>query len=303
MKILSRETKLFHASRTKHLCHKPAFTILELLVTIAIIGILLAILLPAVQHARRAAHDISCKSRLRQFVLALHNYAEIYDGSLIPFRLDNRAEIDFWTAGTGVRGQTKFWFGTVDWTRSDPKKQLDFKKSFLSQFMETNYTVFQCPELEASEVDHVRFDRMTSGYAYNARYLGPGTAYDWSQWPNVRLAQQAQVYRLDDIQQKTYTIAFADSAFVLHSSPLELRENWFLDPPSEKNPNVHFRHSGGANIAFLDGHVETRAYQFQAPTKADWWWLSPTAYKAAIDYVKLNQLGYAGLDDTLYDRD
>lgn len=303
MKKLSDEAKNLRPTRTKRHRPKPAFTILELLVSIAIIGILVALILPAVQQARSAAHNTSCRSRLRQFAIAIHNYAGIYNGSLIPFRIDNQAEIDFWTEGTGVRGKTKFWFGTVDWTETDPEKQLDFKDSFLSKFMETNYRVFQCPLLEASEVDRVRFDRMTSGYAYNARYLGPGTAYDWSQWPNVTIAQQAMTYRLDDVKEKSYTIVFADSAFVLHTSPLELRENWFLDPPSEKNPNVHFRHSGGANIVFLDGHVETRAYKFKAPTNADWWWLSPEAYKAALDYTILNRLGYAGLDDTLYDRE
>jgi prepilin-type N-terminal cleavage/methylation domain-containing protein len=135
---------------------RQGFTLIELLVVIAIIGILVALLLPAVQQAREAARRTACRNNLKQMGLALHNYHDAHgtfpagyfswttsDGSApIGARLDPQT----WDAapGWGWAATLLPFLDQAPLAHQLPGEQPIFSPA-VAEAISTKLTVFLCP--------------------------------------------------------------------------------------------------------------------------------------------------------------
>jgi prepilin-type processing-associated H-X9-DG protein len=152
-------------------------------------------------------------------------------------------------------------------------------------YLEQHAAVEQCQQF-AHGTFILRFQGATTGYGYNYVYLGPGFNTDGLPF----------AYRLSDVQSTSETVAFADSGRInrwSYPGPV-LEENYYLDPPSNRYPTVHFRHTGTTNVVFRDGHAEART-----PTDNG----VPGYWPPAADALRTRDgLFDLGLNDDLYDQ-
>lgn len=215
-----------------------AFTLVELLVSIAVIAILAALLLPALGQSKLSAQSAKCVSNLRQLGVA----AELYWD-------DNKGNTFTYVFASTNYGET-YWFG---WLGPGPEEQRAYDLSWGALYPYLNGSdVRLCPTMgDALSQFKLKATNLVFSYGYNF-YLStpPGkTAIN-----ATKLRQPAQ------------TALFADAAQVNNfeapaspSNPM-LEEFYYLDLETNYSspnnyPNGHFLHNREANVVFCDGHV------------------------------------------------
>jgi prepilin-type N-terminal cleavage/methylation domain-containing protein/prepilin-type processing-associated H-X9-DG protein len=169
------------------LTKQRGFTLVELLVVIAIIGILVALLLPAVQAAREAARRMSCGNNLKQFGLAMQNYHDTYK-VLPPGGIHNRdgiaADGSSTSYGPGWALMLLPFYEQTALHQSYDFKLLRARDGGNAQVVTTPLEVHMCPSDEHSEKADIGGTLFARGnYAVNC---GAGNCFSTGDFRNIR---------------------------------------------------------------------------------------------------------------------
>lgn len=252
-----------------------AFTLVELLVVIGIIGVLISILLPSLNKARQSANAVKCSSNLRQIALGWALYANGNKGISVPGRMPS-AGTNIYYVGNGDVFRPR-WFITLGaqsgiYAYSNPAQTNNAEDNTA---LVTNQ-VFVCPN-EPERINNRNFT-----YGYNYQFLGNSRSHPTRVY--VSFPQKISKFRAAE----TVLAADAMGTAAGHAKAARTGYNiagsagaaisnlgnhaWSLDPPrvivgtsdlcddsNRTNPLARSapeeRHMKKANVAFCDGHV------------------------------------------------
>lgn len=222
----------WHSRRSFSAQPGPAFTLIELLIVVAIIAILAALLLPALARSKATAQRLKCVSNLHQLGLATHLYWD-----------DNAGNCFLYTSGFTNGGQL-FWFGWMG-PGAEGERPFDPTLGALWPYLEGR-GVELCPSLNYLLGEFKLKARGAAyGYGYNRHLSGtPGK-------PPVTAAK---------IPHPSDTGLLADSAqvntFQAPASPENpMLEEFYYVSTNRTEATAHFRHAERASVVFADGHV------------------------------------------------
>ncbi|MCG3126518.1 MAG: hypothetical protein CHACPFDD_01354 [Phycisphaerae bacterium] len=228
---------------------RRAFTLLELLVAVAVIAVLAAVLLPSLSAAREQAKRVICATRLAQLARGFHMYAGEFRGRVMP--------LWYAEAGTAGGGAPVFWWGTND------AAGVDHTRGFLWPYLASELRhdgLYECPRQPwGTYVPQGSALSLTSTYGYNGYYLSPANTPGWSSlighrpWQNVDVMKLPQrVFSFADTALDTGGDLSTNAALLDPPMLFQTRGRWRING----SPTTSFRHGGKALVGFVDGHVD-----------------------------------------------
>ncbi len=225
-----------------------AFTLVELLVVIAVIAILVALLLPALSLAMKRARQIHCVNNVRQLGLGLQEF--VSDNHIYPLFVD--AQYD----KNGFATNYNNWADNVG-------HQLGYNYSFNSNFWASG--IWVCPSISSSWIQNgfQSYGYNAFGVGTNLDSLGLGGHYGFAHAQPGKISVTKPPVSASDIVNPSDMMAIADG-FDGNGSQLFQDMFWRHDSyfGFHETTTSDARHQGKANVAFCDGHVESPTLQF-----------------------------------------
>lgn len=209
------------------------FTLIELLVVIAIIAILAAILFPVFARAREKARQASCQSNLKQIALGVLMYAQDYD--------ERFPCTPYWQCGRPNNTRTTRWYAAI----------YPYVK---------NQQLFTCPTAPSAG----GWPRPDPPFNAGVNWGGIDLSYGMGRWAECSNSDpyEKRGYSLSRYQYPAHTLLAADSTH--HDDGCSRWEKiayagGACGPGCNPRTMDDTRHSGGSNMAFIDGHVKSMA--------------------------------------------
>ncbi len=217
-----------------------AFTLLELLVVVAIIAAMVALMLPSLAQAKAQARRTACSANLHSLGLATQLYLENNDGYFFRYS-QNVVAADAVYPGPGML----WWFGfELNGPGGGTYRPLDKTKSPLGPYTAGLANAMQCPEFPYGAGYFPKFAQHAASYGINLT-LAPANGPTGRRTTYVGRAKEVFVFA-DGIH-FDFNPGFNEGHYIQYNRlPLTL------------SGYVHFRHSGNAQYVLLDGHVESQ---------------------------------------------